>query len=81
MFSEIQTTFLTFFPPKKIVLPCLELVFKRMVVNKKAFWLGKVIKEVICEPNYSHFKIRACAETGKPTFLRHPKAPTTSRDA
>jgi hypothetical protein len=29
---------------------------------------------VISEPNYSHFKIRACAETGKLTFLRHPEA-------
>jgi hypothetical protein len=61
MFSEIQTTFLTFFPPKIIVFILLELVFKRMVVNKKAFWLGKLYKKVICEPNYSHFKNKACA--------------------
>jgi hypothetical protein len=61
MISEIQTTFLTFFSPKKVVFVLLELVFKRMVVNKKAFWLCKLLKKVISEPNYSHFKIKACA--------------------
>jgi hypothetical protein len=61
MISEIQTTFLTFFSPKKVVFVLLELLFKRMVVNKKAFWLCKLLKKVISEPNYSHFKIKACA--------------------
>jgi hypothetical protein len=41
MFSKIQTTFLTFFPPKKIVFILLELVFTRMVVKKKHFgWVS-----------------------------------------
>jgi hypothetical protein len=31
------------------------------VVKKKAFWLGKLLKKVISEPNYSHFKSTACA--------------------
>jgi hypothetical protein len=42
MFSEIQTTNKTFFDQIEIDLILLELVFKRIVVIKKDFWLGKV---------------------------------------